>query len=158
MKWGGKMLYIYFGYDEEAILSIDTYFNNVYDEEWFEDAFVREMVEDVDGVRVLDKLCIESPVLGQIPPERISGGAKALVLMYMLDGFYVDLIVCGHNCEKWIQAISQKKDIKASLSGFDLSFEKENIVAKCLNDNTMIYGYEEWAMKMITCMGGSNEG
>lgn len=73
------MLEIYFGYDEDAILSIDTYFNNVYDEDWFDDVLVKAMVRDVYGSEVLDKYCIQSPVLGQIPPERLSGGVKALI-------------------------------------------------------------------------------
>ena len=96
------MLNIYFGYDTEAILSIDKYFNNTYDEDWLDDPFVKEMVLDVDRSEVLDKYCIQSPVLGQIPPEKLSGGVKALICMYKLDDFYVDLIVCGKNCEKWI--------------------------------------------------------
>lgn len=35
------MLKIFFGYDENAILNVDMYFNNTYDDEWFDDEFVK---------------------------------------------------------------------------------------------------------------------
>ena len=73
------MLTIFFGYDEDAILSVDTYFNNTYEDEWFLHPFVRKIVSVVDGSEVRDRQLIVSPVLGQIPPERLSGGAKALI-------------------------------------------------------------------------------
>ena len=93
------MLKIYFGYDENAVLSVDTYFNNTYEDEWFDDAFVKKIVKVVDDSEVRDRQLIVSPVLGQIPPERLSGGAKALILLYETNNFYTDLIVCGSNCE-----------------------------------------------------------
>lgn len=151
------MLNIYFGYDTEAILSIDKYFNNTYDEDWLDDPFVKEMVLDVDRSEVLDKYCIQSPVLGQIPPEKLSGGVKALICMYKLDDFYVNLIVCGKNCEKWISEIAEKKDFRASLSGYDLGFEKTGIQARCLNDGSEIRTSEDWILKMCAYVGGGHE-
>ena len=81
------MLSIFFGYDENAVLSVDTYFNNTYDEAWLDDPFVREIIRKVDHSDVQDRQCILSEVLGQIPPERLSGGAKALILMYEEEGY-----------------------------------------------------------------------
>ena len=63
------MLSLLFGYDENAVLNVDTYFNNMYDDEWFDDPFVRNVVSEVDGSAVQDRQCILSPVLGQIPPN-----------------------------------------------------------------------------------------
>ena len=40
--------------------------------------------------------------------------------MYEEDDFYTDLIVCGRNCEKLILDIAEKKNIKCSLSGYDI--------------------------------------
>ena len=117
------MLSIFFGYDDDAVLSVDTYFNNTYEEEWLDDAFVKRIIKTVDGSDVQDRQCILSPVLGQIPPERLSGGAKALILMYKENDFYVDLIVCGSNCESLILEMAERKDITCSLSGYDVSFE-----------------------------------
>jgi len=118
-----KLLSIFFGYDENAVLSVDTYFNNTYDEAWLDDPFVREIIRTVDGSKVQDRQCILSEVLGQIPPERLSGGTKTLILMYEEEGFYTDLIVCGANCEDLILDMAQKKDISCCLSGYDISFK-----------------------------------
>ncbi len=42
------MLSIFFGYDKDAILNVDTYFNNTYDETYFDDPFVRKSISTVD--------------------------------------------------------------------------------------------------------------
>ncbi|WP_405755292.1 DUF4869 domain-containing protein [Anaerovibrio slackiae] len=39
------------------------------------------MIFDVDKSKVIGANLIESPVLGPIPPERLSGGVKTLLLM-----------------------------------------------------------------------------
>ena len=153
------MLSIFFGYDENAILSVDTYFNNTYDEAWLDDPFVRKIIRIVDGSEVQDRQCILSDVLGQIPPERLSGGAKALILMYEEEGFYTDLIVCGANCENLILDMAQQKDISCSLSGYDISFEKlgdgeHSIPVRCENDGSLMKTHDDFVMKMLEYVGG----
>ncbi len=64
------------------VFSPDTYFKYNYEEEWFEDELVKEMVLDVDSSSVISAHAIDSPVLGVIAPERLSGGVKALIIMY----------------------------------------------------------------------------
>lgn len=153
------MLSIFFGYDENAVLSVDTYFNNTYDEEWLDDPFVREIIKTVDGSEVQGRQCILSEVLGQIPPERLSGGAKALILMYKEEGFYTDLIVCGANCESLILEIAQKKDISCSLSGYDISFiqlgdAEHSLPVRCTNDGSLMKTHDEFVLKMLEYAGG----
>lgn len=163
------MLSIFFGYDKDAILNVDTYFNNTYDEAYFDDPFVRMIISKVDHSEVQDRQCILSPVLGQIPPERLSGGAKALILMYEEDDFYTDLIVCGRNCEKLILDIAEKKSIKCSLSGYDISFDDLGDMAhptpvRCENDGSLLRNHEEFVLKMLELVGkkitepGGNQG
>lgn len=101
---------------------------------------------------VVGSQLIISPVLGAIPPERLSGGVKALICMYKTDA-YIDLIVCGPNCEKWILQIAGKKDITAGMSGYDLIFENMDIEAVCLNDQSRITNYREWILKMTEFVG-----
>ena len=60
------MLSIRWGTTEDTIELVDSVFDNNYEEEWFEDPLVSEMVLDVDKSKVLSPHCIESPVLGQI--------------------------------------------------------------------------------------------
>lgn len=141
------MLNIRFGFDEECIRDIDLYFDNVYEEIWLEDDLVKKMVLDVDQSEIVGNQLIVSPVLGQIPPEKLSGGVKALICMYKTDA-YIDLIVCGPNCEKWILQIAKEKDITAGMSGYDLVFENMDIEAVCLNNQSHITSYQEWILKM----------
>ena len=156
------MLNIYFGYDKNVILSVDVYFNNTYDETWFDDPFIRKIIRIVDDSEVQDRHCIMSSVLGQIPPERLSGGAKTLILLYKEDGFYTDLIVCGENCEKLILDIAEKKDISCALSGYDISFENlgdtdHPTPVRCENDGTLLRNHEEFVLKMLEFVGKSTE-
>lgn len=146
------MLNVRFGFDSECIRDIDLYFDNVYEENWLEDDLVREMISDIDQSEVIGSQLITSPVLGPIPPERLSGGVKALICMYKTDA-YIDLIVCGPNCEKWILKIAKGKDIIAGMSGFDLTFENMEIEAVCLNDQSVIANYKEWILKMNEFVG-----
>lgn len=148
------MLNIFFGYDENAVLSVDIYFNNTYDEEWFDDPFVRKIVKTVDVSEVQSRQCILSPVFGQIPPERISGGAKALIMLYKDDDFYTDLIVFGSNCEELILDIAEKKDITCALSGYDVSFKtlgnkRHTTPIRCLNDGSLLMDSKEFIIKML---------
>lgn len=66
--------------NENYVFSPDTYFKYNYEDEWFEDDFVKMMVQDVDGSTVVSAHSIDSPVLGIIAPERLSGGVKPLLL------------------------------------------------------------------------------
>lgn len=147
------MISVYFGHDKEAILSVDAYFNNVFEYEWLDDPFVREMIKDIDKSEVLSNQCIQSPVLGQIPPEKLSGGVKTCIMLYKLDNFLVDLIVCGENCQKWLSKIFDIKDCRVTMSGYDLTFKGYKISGVCENDNSVINNCEDWIDKMCDMAG-----
>lgn len=104
------MLYITFKEPEKMIYNVDVWFNNRSETAWLEDPFVKEMVEDVDHSHILGPYCIQSPVLGQIPPTDLSGGVKALIIMYKTDHI-VYATACGDNCSKWIAEIGKRKDL-----------------------------------------------
>lgn len=152
------MLKVFFGLDYDANLYVDVFFNHVFEHEWLEDDLVKEMIKDIDNSEVLSPYCIQSPILGQIPSERLSGGVKTLIMLYKMDDFYTDLIVCGENCEKWISKISQLKDITVSMSGYDLVFKDNPISGICLNDGSTFKGSKEWAAKCIDFIDTSERG
>lgn len=152
------MIRVQFGFDKDCIRDIDLYFDNVYDDCWLDDDLVKKMIADVDQSEVVSRQCIISPVLGQIPPERLSGGVKALICLYKLPEVYIDLIVCGSNCEKWIAEIAGRKDIHIGMSGYDLTFDNLNIQGICLNDDSTITNAEEWTVKMCSFAGYENDG
>ena len=96
------MLKIFFGEMENVLHNVETYFNNQYSYKWLDDPFIKDMIEDVDRSVVESPECIKSPVLRQIPPTRISGGAKAVLLMKYLPDRVINASNCGNNCAKWI--------------------------------------------------------
>ena len=147
------MVSVFFEYDHNANLYVDTYFNNVYNPDWFLDDFVKEMVLDVDNSVVQDRYCIMSPAMGQIPPMLLSGGVKGLILLYKTDDFYTDLQIFGENCEKWLSKIFKIKDVKCCCSSFDLTFRGYEINGICENNGKLITNAEEWTMMQYRLAG-----
>lgn len=148
------MLRVLFGKEtENTITSVSTYFNNVYEMNWFDDEIVKAIVRDVDKSE-LKGSCVISPFLGSISVEKLSGGAKGLILMHKLDNFESDLISYGNNCEDWIIKLSLMKDINVCMTGYDMTFKGKDIQALCLNDNSVIHDSAEWCRKMVE-FGGS---
>lgn len=128
--------------DKNYVFSPDTYFKYNYEEEWFEDEFVKEMVLDVDGSTVESAHAIESPVRGLIAPERLSGGVKALIIMYKEPELLVNASACGDNCAKWILKIGRRQDITVRL-GYEMEFpEPFEILIK--NSGNIIHCYAEF--------------
>ena len=72
------MLNIYFGDMPEAVYNTSVYFNYTYEDEWLTSDFAKEVIKKIDKSNVLGPHAIESPILGVIPPENLSGGPKTL--------------------------------------------------------------------------------
>ena len=116
------MLTIIYGNEPKSIYNTNVYFKNTYESEWLESDLARKMIKDVDHSDVLSGECIQSPVLGQIPPERLSGGVKTLLLILNEPDKIFNASTCGDNCAKWILEIAKEKDITINLRhmmGFD---------------------------------------
>ena len=75
------MLNIIYGDVKNSIYNTNVYFKNSYEPEWLDAELAKKMIKDIDDSEVLSGECINSPVLGQIPPERLSGGVKTLFLL-----------------------------------------------------------------------------
>ena len=81
-KIGGiEMLNIYFGDMPEAVYNTSVYFNYTYEDEWLTSDFAKEVIKKIDKSDVKGPHAVESPVLGVISPEKLSGGTKTLLLM-----------------------------------------------------------------------------
>ena len=111
------MLSIRFREGEDTIVAVDAVFDNNYEEEWFDDELVKEMILDIDKTEVISPHCFMSPVLGQISPRDISGGVKALILSLKTD-MEVWATACGNNCAKWFLKIGELKDLTISLEHY----------------------------------------
>ena len=122
------MLTIIYGDEPRSIYNTNVYFKNTYESEWLESELAKKMIQDVDDSEVLGGECIKSPVLGQIPPERVSGGVKTLLLMLNEPDRIFNASTCGDNCAKWILEIAKQKDLTINLRhmmnfGKDTDFE-----------------------------------
>ena len=122
------MLTIIYGNAENSIYNTNVYFKNTYEPEWIESELAKRIIKDVDDSDVLSGECIKSPVLGQIPPERLSGGVKTLLLMLNEPDKIFNASTCGDNCAKWILEIGKQKDLTINLRhmmsfGQDTEFE-----------------------------------
>ena len=114
------------------------------------------MIQDVDDSEVLSGECIKSPVLGQIPPERLSGGVKTLLLMLNEPDRIFNASTCGDNCAKWILEIDKQKDLTINLRhmmnfGKDTDFE-----IKIKNGGEVVHSMKELipiASKYLNQMG-----
>lgn len=136
------MLYISFNSNEDTLFDVDVYFNYNYLDEWLNDDIIKRMIEDIDNSKVLSSNCIESPVLGQIPPTKLSGGVKALILMYKQPELNIWATTCGDNCAKWIIEISKLHDISIVLEHF-MKFPSD-FEAVCVETGEKIYTLDDY--------------
>lgn len=144
------MLYISFCESEDTVRAIDSYFDFNYLDDWFEDEFVRDMIKDIDKSDVISANCIQSPVLGQIPPTKLSGGVKALILLYKQPELEIYATSCGDNCAKWILEISKVQDIHIVLKHlmhFNCDFN-----AFCTTTDSEINSLDDYRRCVIKCL------
>lgn len=120
----------------------DLYFKYLKEDSWFEDSLVQEMIKDVDKSIVVGSHLIESPVLGPIPPETLSGGVKTLILMLMDNEHIYSLSHCGDNCAKWAIKIGEKKDITAYL-GYMMDFTGDFEI-QIMNTGKIVHNQKEY--------------
>ena len=85
------MLKIWYYGNIDYMKDAPSYFDNVYEDEWIEDTFVKEMIQDVDHCTVISSHVIDSPILGAITPRELSGGVKVLILMLKDDSFIYNM-------------------------------------------------------------------
>lgn len=144
------MLKIYIGSLPTEVDSANQYFDVVYDREWLKDELNIKMIEDVDKSEVISDNIIESPMLGTIPPQWLSGGVKALICMNSdKTGNTFNLSNCGDNCAKWVNEIGKIKDIEVSLHHY-MSFDGvSDFKALIINTNKVVVGNEEYLDEFI---------
>ena len=137
------MLTIIYGDAENSIYNTSVYFKNTYEPEWMESELAKKMIKDVDDSDVLSGECINRPVLGQIPPERLSGGVKTLLLMLNEPDKIFNASTCGDNCAKWILEIGKQKDLTINLRHM-MSFGKDTeFEIKIKNGGEIVHSMKE---------------
>ena len=136
------MLKIWYYANIEYMKDAPSYFDNVYEDEWIEDSFVKEMIQDVDQSTVLASGVIDSPVLGKIPPTGLSGGVKTLILVKFDKDKIFNASTCGDNCAKWLLKIAESEDRTINLRHL-MNFGKDPFVIRILNTGEIVHSMEE---------------
>ena len=136
------MLKVYFGDMQEAIYDTSVYFKNDYEDEWITDPFVKEMIKDVDSSEVMYSGVIDSPVLGKIPPAKLSGGVKTLILVKFEADVVFNASTCGDNCSKWLLKIAEEEDRTINLRHI-MNFGEGDFLIQVLNTSDIVHNMKE---------------
>ena len=136
------MLKIWYYGNIDYMKDAPSYFDNVYEDEWIEDTFVKEMIQDVDRSTVLDSGVIDSPILGKIPPTGLSGGVKTLILVKFEKDKIFNASTCGDNCAKWLLKIAASEDRTINLHHL-MEFGEEPFQIRILNTDQVVCSMRE---------------
>ena len=136
------MLNIYFGNMEEAIYDPSMYFRNQYNENWITDEISKRIIKEIDNSKVIDKKVIESPVLGSITPNDLSGGAKTLILIAHDKKNIFNATTCGENCAKLLLELAKDRNITINLR-YIMDFGKEEFKIKVKNNEKIVKNMKE---------------
>lgn len=137
------MLSIYFG-DKENVIHGPSWFRFNYRPEWFEDAFVQEMLRDIDKSEFVGGELIQSDVLGPIPPERLSGGLQTLISIYEKPELVFNATSCGENCAKWLLKIGEKQDVEVNLRYFMPFDGLDPFEIRVINEDKTVLNMDEY--------------
>ena len=145
------MLKIFFG-DMDMVAYGPTWFRYNYDPAWFDDPFVQEMIREVDNTVFVGGSVFESPVLGMIPPERLSGGVKTLIMIYEMPEKIFDATSCGPNCAHMLMEIGKRKDVTVNLRYYMPMADAEPFEIEILNTGKIVKGSREYAFEALDCL------
>lgn len=127
---------------KDAIFNTAVFFKNVYEDQWITDDFDKQMIQDVDKSIVLDNGVIDSPVLGKIPPERLSGEVKTLILIYQMPDKVFNASACGDNCAKWLLKMAEMEDRTVNLRHL-MDFGSGEFSLHILNTDQIVHSMKE---------------
>lgn len=142
------MLRIILGDVPDVIYNTSVYFKNQYKKEWIIIPNGVSMIKDVDSSTVLGSDAIDSPIMGIIFPERLSGGVKTLILIDNVPDKVFNASNCGDNCATWLLKLGKQKDITINLrhimdfgeGEFDIYIENTKSVVHNMDDFVFIAG------------------
>lgn len=156
---GIYMLKILFGEitNENYIFNPDVFFNNQYEDDWLNDETSRQMVKDIDKSEIVGPHLIESPYLGPISPERLSGGVKTLILMEHDKSHIFNASACGDNCAPWILKLAEDRDVLIRL-GYIMDFGNDDFSIKVENTGKTVHSMNELNKEIVEndLLGGIN--
>ena len=118
-KGGNIMLTVYCKAEPDNMLyTANEFFDQLFENTWFDDPLVEEMVIDIDKTKHISGAVFDSPFLGIIPPQNLSHGVKALIYILKfenrLNQSYRSTMF-GDNCIPWLCKLSETVDFSMYL-------------------------------------------
>lgn len=147
------MLKIRVGRIEVYDSAITARFRLNYEDEWFNDPFVKELVMEIDESEVVSADLIISPVLGPISPDRLSSGVKTLIMLYKMPEMEQWASNCGDNCLPALAEIAKMQDIVVKFSHCPQKFP-DDIVAEFLDNGEIVRGNRDMIIGIIERLHG----
>lgn len=150
------MLRIIFG-DIDEVAYGPRWFKYYYELEWFKDPFVQEMIEEVDQTKYIDGYIFDSPVLGPIPPEKLSGGVKTLIMIYEMPEKIFNATSCGANCAHMLLEIGKRKDVTVNLRYFMPMNDLEPFIIEIVNKGKIVENIRDYTLTALASLDGYDE-
>ena len=138
------MLSVYLGDMPQAVYNTSNFFNNVYLDSWLDDPLDQRMIKAVDKGIVRGPNAVETKALGMIPPTKLSGGVKTLMLIHHLPEKVFNASNCGNNCARWILEIAKKQDITINLRHI-MDFGGRKLKIRILNNGQVVDNMGDFA-------------
>ena len=142
------MLNICFG-EMEDVQYGPSWFKYNYKPDWLKDPFVQKMIREIDHSEYIDGLVINSPVFGPIPPERLSGGVKTLIMIYERTDLVFNATSCGENCAGALLEIGKRKDVLVNLEYLMTFEEYAPFEIRIQNENRIVTDPEDYLITAV---------
>ncbi len=144
IKEKGMLKLWYYRNFENQPLDPHLIFRLHYKPEWLNDPLVKRMVKAIDSTEIISPHHVVSPVLGDIAPERLSGGVLTLILMLFDElGTIYDATYCGNNCAEWLLEVGKRKDVVCTLNYFMDFYKHEPFDIEIMNSNKVVHNMDE---------------
>ena len=128
---------------------IDSVFRNNYEDEWFDEPMVQNIITSIDKNKILARGVFESEFLGIIGPDKLSGGCKALILAYKMPDMEQWIGLFGDNCIPLLIEFSKKTDLHIVVSYIPQNLPK-NFDATFVNNGIVTNDYDGFCREFIT--------
>ena len=125
-------------------MHVPSWFRFNYEEEWFEDPLVAEIMADVDKSCYKGNQLIVNDELGPIPPERLSEGVQTLICIYKMPDLMYNATKCGENCAQWLVEIGRREDVTVNLRYYLPLDDCGDIEIEILNEHKKVHSAEEY--------------
>ena len=146
------MMRLYFGDLPDVLYSGNKYFDRVVDESCLETDFSKKVIKEIDNGVVYDRNLIISDVLGGIPPERLAGGTKSLLILMYTDQ-KMALSAMGDNCLPFLFDIGEIKDFTVCTKNLRPLFDNSNLKeVYIINVGIIVHNQKELYDSWVRCV------